>query len=209
MAGLLSTILALMVASARGLDDGLALTPPMGWRSWNCYNGDIDDATIRAVVDAMSTTPTAVLAAAAAATEGSAAAASSSTATTLAALGYTVLGIDDGWQACGAGMPGAFSGESFHAADGTPLLNASKFGDLAALTSLVNYGHAAGLEMGWCARRGGARCCVSLSSLCVLFARLLHPALAACGSSRIDRGVGLDGQKKRGDHVKQNAHRGA
>ena len=30
----------LLAAPVFGADNGLALTPPMGWRSWNCYRGD-------------------------------------------------------------------------------------------------------------------------------------------------------------------------
>jgi alpha-galactosidase len=34
-------------------DNGLARTPPMGWNSWNKFQAGIDDATIRAMADAM------------------------------------------------------------------------------------------------------------------------------------------------------------
>ena len=43
----------LLIGAATALEDGLARTPPMGWRSWNCYGGDVDDARIRAAVDAL------------------------------------------------------------------------------------------------------------------------------------------------------------
>ena len=33
--------------------NGLALTPPMGWNSWNKFAGKIDDATVRGMADAM------------------------------------------------------------------------------------------------------------------------------------------------------------
>ena len=33
--------------------NGLAQTPPMGWNSWNKFAGRIDDATVRAIADAM------------------------------------------------------------------------------------------------------------------------------------------------------------
>ena len=36
-------------------DNGLAKTPPMGWNSWNKFAGRIDDATVRAIADAMAT----------------------------------------------------------------------------------------------------------------------------------------------------------
>ena len=36
--------------------NGLALTPPMGWNSWNHFEGDIDDATVRKIADALVST---------------------------------------------------------------------------------------------------------------------------------------------------------
>jgi alpha-galactosidase len=33
--------------------NGLGLTPPMGWNSWNHFQGHIDDATIRQIADAL------------------------------------------------------------------------------------------------------------------------------------------------------------
>ena len=53
--------------------DGLAKTPPMGWSSWNKFAEKIDDATIRAIADAM-------------------------VATGLRDAGYRYVNIDDGWQ---------------------------------------------------------------------------------------------------------------
>ena len=51
----------------------LAATPPMGWSSWNKFGEDIDDATVRAMADAMVSTG-------------------------LRDAGYTYINIDDGWQ---------------------------------------------------------------------------------------------------------------
>ena len=113
---------ALLIGAASALDNGLALTPPMGWRSWNCFHGDVDDTKIRTVVDAM--------------------AAPRAGGESLLSLGYARVGVDDGWQACGTGraaINGTSGGEkSFHAEDGSPLVNKSTFPDLKAL---VDYGH--------------------------------------------------------------------
>ncbi|MFA6567459.1 MAG: glycoside hydrolase family 27 protein [Victivallales bacterium] len=54
-------------------DNALALTPPMGWNSWNCYRSDIDNAKIRAIADGMVSSG-------------------------LAARGYTCVNMDSGWQ---------------------------------------------------------------------------------------------------------------
>ena len=58
------SIVTLRVANAVGVALGqlkivcgeqLALTPPMGWNSWNCFAAGVDDAKIRASADAMVT----------------------------------------------------------------------------------------------------------------------------------------------------------
>ena len=36
-------------------ENGLAKTPPMGWNSWNLFQGRIDDQTVRTMADAMVT----------------------------------------------------------------------------------------------------------------------------------------------------------
>ena len=84
----------------------------------------------------------------------------------LADVGFGRVGVDDGgrdlgycsppsgfdilptgWQACGTGvMDNRTHKASFHAVDGAPLINTSKF---ASLKSLVDYGHSKGVKMGW------------------------------------------------------------
>ena len=60
----------------------------------------------------------------------------------LLSLGYRTASLDDGWQACGKGANG-----SFHAADGTPLVDGSKFADLG---EVCRHAHAhKGLGCGW------------------------------------------------------------
>eukprot|EP00927_Polykrikos_kofoidii_P061609 TRINITY_DN56443_c0_g1_i1.p1 TRINITY_DN56443_c0_g1~~TRINITY_DN56443_c0_g1_i1.p1 ORF type:complete len:462 (+),score=50.82 TRINITY_DN56443_c0_g1_i1:70-1386(+) len=119
------TLLLSLVCTCNGLDNGLAPTPPMGWRSWNVYQGNIDDSVIRMAVDMASRRTRLV--------DGKP--------TSLADLGFAHVGIDDNWQACGTGYKG-----SFHLEDGTPLVNKTRFPNL---TALVDYGHDAGLKMGW------------------------------------------------------------
>jgi hypothetical protein len=69
---------------------------------------------------------------------------SSSTAASLADLGYTEFGIDEGWELCNKSFS-APGGEQ-HDADGKPMTNTTRFPDLGAL---VSDGHARGLSMGW------------------------------------------------------------
>jgi len=42
-----------LTTTAFALDDGLALTPPMGWNSWNKFGGNIDQWKIMGMADAM------------------------------------------------------------------------------------------------------------------------------------------------------------
>ena len=56
-----------------GGDDALALTPPLGWNSWNAFGAAVNDAQVRAAADAM-------------VEKG------------LAAHGYQYIVIDDGWE---------------------------------------------------------------------------------------------------------------
>jgi alpha-galactosidase len=98
----------------------------MGWRSWNCYHGDVSQAKIEATIDAI--------------VEKRAGG------TSFLDLGFADVGVDDGWQACGTGRS-LDNHSSFHAPDGTPLVNNSKFQDVKAM---VAYGHKnKGLTMGW------------------------------------------------------------
>jgi len=53
--------------------ESLALTPPMGWNSWNAYGLNVNAEKVRAVADAM-------------------------VASGLAAHGWTYINIDDGWE---------------------------------------------------------------------------------------------------------------
>jgi alpha-galactosidase len=116
----------LLLETTEALDNGLALTPPMGWRSWNCYHGDVSQAKIEATIDAIVEKRTGGV--------------------SLLDLRFSDVGVDDGWQACGTGRS-LDNHSSFHAADGTPLVNKSKFQDVKAM---VAYGHKnKGLTMGW------------------------------------------------------------
>eukprot|EP00729_Bicosta_minor_P001884 gene1884-17200_t len=43
-------LLAVPVAS---VDNGLGLTPPMGWRSWNCFGGNVNQTMMTEIMDSM------------------------------------------------------------------------------------------------------------------------------------------------------------
>ena len=62
--------------------DRIALAPPLGWNSWNCWAGSVDEKKVRAAADAMGKSG-------------------------LAAHGWTYINIDDAWQ--GARKPPDFA----------------------------------------------------------------------------------------------------
>ena len=61
----------------------------------------------------------------------------------LADLGYIEFGLDEGWELCDRTQP---PGHVQHDAEGRPIVNTTRFPDLA---SLVRDGQGRGLNMGW------------------------------------------------------------
>ena len=112
----------LLLPLARAADNGLALLPPMGWRSWNTFYADIDDAKIRSQIDALVKPRDAA-------------------GTTLHSLGYASIGIDEGWEGCKMGVNG-----TVHYLNGTPAVDPKRF---PSMPSLVKYGHSKGVQMGF------------------------------------------------------------
>jgi alpha-galactosidase len=127
MARLVATALAAaaLLCAAGAADNGEAMTPPMGWRSWNCFGLGVTQAAMESAMDALVSRARRV----------------GGRPTSLADVGYVAAGLDDGWQACGAGAFG-----SFHDARGVPLVNTTAFPSLGAMVSKA---HALGLRAGW------------------------------------------------------------
>ncbi len=71
---LLALLIVAPLPTALGLTNGLALTPPMGWNSWNKYHCNVSETIIRNISGAMVTSG-------------------------LQAAGYQFVNIDDCWQA--------------------------------------------------------------------------------------------------------------
>ena len=97
-------------------------------RTWNDVHGAVNASYMRIMVDAVVARRRLV--------DGKP--------TSLLDVGYDRVGLDDGWQACGTGFAPPGRDTSFHAADGTPLVNRSIF---PSLKSMVDYGHARGVKM--------------------------------------------------------------
>ena len=107
--------------------DTLALTPPMGWRSWNSMQDSVTQAKMETAMSKLAEKRPWGL-------DGARA--------SLADLGYGTVGLDDAWQACGTGVNG-----SFHdGATGRPLVNTSKFPEMGAMVAKA---HALGLRAGF------------------------------------------------------------
>ena len=128
------TIAFTAISSVDSIDNGLGITPPMGWRSWNCYSGNINQGLIEQCIDAILDKSRTV----------------NGVATSLADIGYNRVGIDDNWQQCNStdsyGKP---TGHYFHndtAPNGWPIVNTDRFSDLS---SMINYAHSKNVLVGW------------------------------------------------------------
>ena len=103
-------------------DNGLfALSPPMGWRSWNAFGFDIDQPTPAPRRDA----------------DGGAA----SGATRCASSATPSSGSTTAGRCHSKGKR-----QTYHGSDGRPSIRSDKFSDLGAF---VRHGHDLGLRVGW------------------------------------------------------------
>ncbi|HEX6975958.1 MAG TPA: glycoside hydrolase family 27 protein, partial [Vicinamibacterales bacterium] len=110
--------------------DALALTPPLGWNSWNVWGGVVDDAKVRAAADGLVSSG-------------------------LAAQGYTYVNIDDAWEAgWRKGQNGRNDPAAGRDANGEILTN-EKFPDMKGL---VDYIHGKGLKAGIYSGPGNTTC---------------------------------------------------
>lgn len=110
--------LLLAAIPAAAIDNGLGRVPPFGWRSWNCFHGNVNQSNIERQVDAL--------------VKPNQNASWGEAGKSLLDFGYASIGLDDNWQACGAGVNG-----SFHNIDGTPLINTKTFPDMAGMVEYV------------------------------------------------------------------------
>mmetsp|Transcript_19909 Transcript_19909/g.39077 ORF Transcript_19909/g.39077 Transcript_19909/m.39077 type:complete len:454 (-) Transcript_19909:128-1489(-) len=110
-------------------EDGLARTPPMGWRSWNAYHDKVSQDIIvkaaREIAQKRDVNGRPV----------------NTGGISLLDLGFNDVGLDDNWQACNKGFH-----NTFHDQQGMPLINTELFPDLKKMTDDI---HALGLKAGW------------------------------------------------------------
>ena len=106
--------------------------PLLGWRSWNLFGAHVDQRLIEEVMLSVATKALPV-------------AGRDGRTMSLRALGFADVGLDDGWQECGAAAARA-AGLNYHDGGGAPVVNTTRFPDMGAM---VDYGHGLGLTVGW------------------------------------------------------------
>jgi alpha-galactosidase len=117
--------------------DTIALTPPMGWNSWNCWGESVSDAKVRASAKAMVDSG-------------------------LINHGWSYINIDDVWMRSDSGRYARDpnTGSPARDADGNILTNA-KFPDMKALTDYI---HGLGLKTGIYISPGPTTCAGLMAS---------------------------------------------
>lgn len=118
-----------LIPFVSGNDNGLALTPPLGWRSWNLYGGNPYQDQLEKIMNGMVARRRKD---------------HLGNLVSLCDLGYCDVGLDDLWQDCHT--TGAAAGMHYHDASGNPIVNLKRFPSLANMTK-----HATdlGLTAGW------------------------------------------------------------
>ncbi|MFJ9951887.1 glycoside hydrolase family 27 protein [Kitasatospora sp. NPDC091207] len=112
---------ALLVGSApqaHALDNGLALTPPMGWNGWNAFKCDVDEAKVRKTADILVSSG-------------------------LRDAGYQYVNLDDCWMRSATGFDDPTGGRD---AAGRLQPDPVKFPN--GIDGLARYVHAKGLKLG-------------------------------------------------------------
>ena len=150
------------LAATGPADNGRATTPPAGWRHWTQWNGAISQEIIEGNIRALADRSRMI--------DGAHA--------SLADIGYSDAGIDDGWMKCGSYGPEKYR---YHSSDGDPVIDAAKFSDLSHLTELA---HSLNLTAGWygnacgCAAQPYPQCCSDHCDTLECFAGDINATLA-------------------------------
>jgi len=110
-------------------NNGLATLPPLGWRSWNLYGGNVDQQKIEVIMEGMVRRDPRFT------VDG--------VPTSLCDLGYCDVGLDDNWQKCGSY---GSEGYKYHEEDGSPVINFDRF---PSMKNMTDKAHSLGLTAGW------------------------------------------------------------
>ena len=116
--------LALLISSVAGIDNGLGLRPPLGWRSWYLFKSTPTQSRFMPILSGMVNRSRKV--------DGKP--------TSLLDLGYKDVGLDNGWQSC--------TGDKYmyHNESGYPIVNQQRFPSMSNMTA---HAHSLGLTMSW------------------------------------------------------------
>lgn len=114
-------------------NNGEALTPVMSWRSWNNYDWHINASVMLGIAKALVDTSRPII--------------GRPQGTSLRDLGYSTVGMDEGWAACGPFPSGNWA---YHRSNGdgtiSPVVNESLFPDMGGMVDAI---HSLGLSAGW------------------------------------------------------------
>ena len=99
----------------------------MGWRSWNLFGSDVNQALLQTQMDGIVARSRLV----------------DGVPTSLRDLGYSDVGLDDAWQLCGNYGTNNYT---YHDKSGEPVINLDLFPDFKAMT---DYAHLIGLTAGY------------------------------------------------------------
>eukprot|EP00978_Attheya_sp_CCMP212_P009832 scaffold23434_cov53-Attheya_sp.AAC.2 len=120
----------ILVVIGKADDNGLALTPPLGWRSWNLFGDHVNQTLLEGIMDSMARRTFLDH--------------DTNEPISLCDIGYCDVGLDDNWQACHS--PEAAPGMHYHDTHGKPIINYDRFPNL---TAMVNHAHSLNLTAGW------------------------------------------------------------
>lgn len=109
--------------------DTIALTPPMGWNSWNVFGGGVDEAKVRAAADAMVSSG-------------------------LADHGWNYINIDDFWQ----NRPGEKNDKTLMGPERNPDGSVNPNARFPDMKALADYVHSKGLRVGLYSSPGPVTC---------------------------------------------------
>ena len=136
------SVMALVSQVVTANDNGVALTPPLGWRSWNLYGGSMTQEKMISIMDGVAAKRWKLVRQDI--NDNYDDDESTDTLVSLCDIGYCDVGLDDVWQDCNTQY--AAEGMHYHDQNGYPIVNKVKFPSMVQMT---NYGHAFNLTVGW------------------------------------------------------------
>jgi alpha-galactosidase len=120
---------ALLLSPVGAIDNGLALTPPLGWRSWYLFMSTPTQHRFMPIIEGMVNRSRLV--------DGKP--------TSLLDLGYKDVGLDNGWENC-TGYNNNKTKFVYHNDSGYPMVDQHRFPSMSNMTA---HAHSLNLTMSW------------------------------------------------------------